>query len=465
MKQNFGLFGSDYDAFGLGGIPDRSDEDDARAMQLAQAGPYTANAYTGYSAASMAGRGLGTLIGAAAGKDVQTEEQKKRNALARVRAAVAGLDKSRVEEYYSAMAQAFRAEGMENEAARLEQMLAQRQDAATNRRANEARASLYEAQRDKALKPSVEEAMLDKIDAFEAKLAEQGEFQNPADVAALRNLQAAYERRFGRAQSAGPKAPAGYRFAPDGTLEIIPGGPAESRDLAQRERLDALRDRLDLQREKEDFRRDQAEGKAAAGQRAATQAYRGAVASMQEQYDRAVALHNHAGVPGITGRYGSLVGEDGQLGAAATRAASAPTRAALALHEQIMGATFLEGLSRLKNASKTGATGLGAVSEREGAMVQAATAALNRKQDAADYRRQLATYAASIDGAVQRLAEAAEEDGMAPIYLRRARLNGQVSNGPAAPAAPARRPAAGNGRSTGGNSSNGRPRIKFEDLK
>jgi hypothetical protein len=180
-------------------------------------------------------------------------------------------------------------------------------------------------------------------------------------------------------------------------------------------------------------------------------AYAEAKAGYQKQYDAAVALYNSPGLSGITGRFGRLVGEerDGQLttaGHIATTAASGASRAALALWKQVTGATFLAGLAQLKAASPTGSTGLGAVSNAEGARVTAAAAALSREQDDADLRKQLAIYIQTLVESAGRLDAAANGDKVTPIPLRTSALGGAqgvpVAAAPVAAPSPAATPVA-----------------------
>jgi hypothetical protein len=163
------------------------------------------------------------------------------------------------------------------------------------------------------------------------------------------------------------------------------------------------------------------------------------MSALQNTYNAAVRLHNHAGVSGITGRLGRLVGEPSMAGQAATTAASAESRAALALWKQISGTTFLEGLQQLRAASPVGSTGLGQVSNIEGDKVQSAAAALAREQDAADFRLNLKIYLGKLAEAAKALAAAAPIDKVTPIPLKEMPLSvlgGKPSErAPAAPAA------------------------------
>jgi hypothetical protein len=140
------------------------------------------------------------------------------------------------------------------------------------------------------------------------------------------------------------------------------------------------------------------------------------IAGLQRHYDAAVELYNHPGLPGILGRFGRWKGEPGPLSTMLTVLPGLTSDAALAAlgkYDQVAGGAFLAGLAKLKAASKTGATGLGAVSEKEGDKVQADAAALNRYQQPADFRASLQTYLHWIEGHAQRAAQEAANDANA----------------------------------------------------
>jgi hypothetical protein len=175
---------------------------------------------------------------------------------------------------------------------------------------------------------------------------------------------------------------------------------------------------------------------------AAANAYDQYMLGLQRQYDAAVDLYNHPGVEGITGRFGRFVGATGVAGGVASTLSSDAAGAAFALYEQVTGGTFLSGLAQLKAASKTGASGLGAVSEREGDKVQAEGAALNRLQQPKDFRTQLSLYVHRIMAFASQLAAAAKGDGIEPKPLATKALTGPVRGGRAVSPPVAAQPAA-----------------------
>ena len=136
---------------------------------------------------------------------------------------------------------------------------------------------------------------------------------------------------------------------------------------------------------------------------AAEKAYGTFMLGMQKQYDAAVDLYNNRGVQGIVGRYGRWVGEPGLFGGFASVFSEDDAHNALAQYKQVTGGTFLAGLAQLKAASKTGASGLGAVSEREGDKVQSDAAALDRLQQPNAFRGELAKYIRYMEALAARM--------------------------------------------------------------
>jgi hypothetical protein len=146
----------------------------------------------------------------------------------------------------------------------------------------------------------------------------------------------------------------------------------------------------------------------------ALESYEEYMAGLQRHYDAAVQLHNHRGLSGITGKFGRWTGEPGMMATLYTIGVSDDDAlAALGKYDQVAGGAFLAGLAKLKAASKTGATGLGAVSEKEGDKVQSDAAALNRYQQAPDFRSSLAAYLNWLEGHAERAYKGAVEDAAA----------------------------------------------------
>lgn len=107
-------------------------------------------------------------------------------------------------------------------------------------------------------------------------------------------------------------------------------------------------------------------------------------------------LRDHPGLDGITGLiYGR------------TASAKGTSRQAQALYDKIVAKGGFQMLQAMREASKTGGA-LGNVSNEEGRRLQAAFAAIDRKQDAADVRTAIDTAISEIEGAKARTREAYE---------------------------------------------------------
>lgn len=108
-------------------------------------------------------------------------------------------------------------------------------------------------------------------------------------------------------------------------------------------------------------------------------------------------LRNHPGLEGITGLiYGR------------TASVTGPSRQAQALYDKIVAKGGFQMLQAMREASKTGGA-LGNVSNEEGRRLQAAFAAIDRKQDAADVRTAIDTAISEIEGAKARAREAYDD--------------------------------------------------------
>jgi hypothetical protein len=148
-----------------------------------------------------------------------------------------------------------------------------------------------------------------------------------------------------------PKAPAGYRYTPTGDLEAIPGGPAAAgpnltpKDIQKRE--------------------------ASLPQaRQAVSTVSNTMSVIGETVDRLLA--NRDGLNGITGLIGGR-----------TPGITDASRQAEADIDQLKNLAFIQGITELRNASKTGA-GVGNVSNKEGERFENLKASLDRKQSLND---------------------------------------------------------------------------------
>jgi hypothetical protein len=388
------------------------DLDKEKIHQWQAQDPFRAMAHTSYSGGTLAGEGLARVGVAAAGGDPRTRLERNVDAIEAAKAQVAqsGVDPADTDAFYKAVMLALQKQGLVAEAAAI---------------AKEWNAEKRTAAKDKlgADKLSLEKEELERKKARDERSYRLG-VQKVESAEAL-----------ARARMASAKEIAEMKLS----AEELKDGPFKTIDYG--DRIEVINRFNEIVRSGPKALNPKDGEKDANAKRDAEQAYAEYLAGLQRQYDAAVQLHNHQGVEGITGRFARHVGTDGVAGQIATTVAGAASRAALALHEQVTGGTFLAGLAKLKQASKTGATGLGAVSEREGDKVQSDAAALNRAQEAADYRAQLAIYIREMEGFATRLASAAQQDKIAPKALAAKPLKGapaaKPAAAPAAPAAPA----------------------------
>ena len=123
---------------------------------------------------------------------------------------------------------------------------------------------------------------------------------------------------------------------------------------------------------------------------AVVSAVQGAVKQLDVEIQAGERLATHPGVSAITGDvFGAL-----PLAAVAVR-----SKGAGALYAPIEGQLFIRALQDLKATSKTGASGLGQLTEIEGGKIQAARAALQRQQPTAQFLRSLAAYVLTLKDA------------------------------------------------------------------
>lgn len=170
------------------------------------------------------------------------------------------------------------------------------------------------------------------------------------------------------------KAPSGYRYTPNGDLEPIPGGPAaamlQPKEIQKREALLPQ----------------------------ATQSLKTVNNTMSiigQTVDKLLANPN--GINGITGLIGG-----------ATPALTNAARAAKADLEQLKNLAFVQGLTELRAASKTGA-GVGNVSNREGDRFENLKASLDRSQSKEDLESSLRRLKAQSEFTIQTMQEAFDE--------------------------------------------------------
>jgi hypothetical protein len=172
------------------------------------------------------------------------------------------------------------------------------------------------------------------------------------------------------------KAPSGYRYTPTGDLEAIPGGPAAAgpnltpKDIQKRE--------------------------ASLPQaRQAVSTVSNTMSVIGETVDRLLA--NRDGLNGITGLIGGR-----------TPGITDASRQAEADIDQLKNLAFIQGITELRNASKTGA-GVGNVSNKEGDRFENLKASLDRKQSLNDMIASLTRLKNQSEFTRQSLKEAFDE--------------------------------------------------------
>ncbi len=123
-----------------------------------------------------------------------------------------------------------------------------------------------------------------------------------------------------------------------------------------------------------------------------------AVKAIEVKTDRLIkdlqTLRNHPGLDSITG-----------IAAGRLPAITANGRAAQALYDKIVAEGGFQVLQDIRDASKTGGA-LGNISDKEGAQLKSAFAAIDRRQDAPDVRRALDEAIANTQGSKARIREA-----------------------------------------------------------
>lgn len=148
--------------------------------------------------------------------------------------------------------------------------------------------------------------------------------------------------------------------------------------------------RLALAQLVEDRQRGKEDRKVTLEDEAIVASVQGAVRLLDEEVRAATALLTHAGTAGITGaRYGAV-----PLGVLA--AGGGNTADAAAFYRSIEGQVFIRALQDLKATSKTGASGLGQLTEVEGGKIQQARAQIHRQQTTEQFLQNLRHYIASL---------------------------------------------------------------------
>jgi len=358
-----------------------------------------------------AGRGLGQAVGGLAGQDMREPAEKHNANVAAIKAEMAksGLEVGS-DEYLQMLMKLFNQYGMVDQATAVQAQLEAAKDKRLGRKIQERQVERLENRDLQAVEMARAKdetarlklggntaGIIARIEQVSTQLAENP--SDPALLSAQQNLERALEVELGRNKG----------VVVSKTNNVLQISDKQTGALIREVQMG----------EKPLTAKDKAKQGDVPG------VYAEAMAGLQKQYDAVADIFAHPGVEGMTGRFGRFVGEKSATGGesilttAANVLSGDESRSALAKHDQIAGGAFLGGLAKLKQASKTGATGLGAVSEREGDKVQADAAAINRLQNADSYRQQLKIYAEFMEGFADRLAAGAEKDGIAPIPLQR----------------------------------------------
>ena len=170
------------------------------------------------------------------------------------------------------------------------------------------------------------------------------------------------------------KAPSGYRYTPNGDLEPIPGGPA-----------------AEMLQPKEIQKREAVLPQA----RQAVKTVSNTMSVIGQTVDKLLA--NPDGINGITGLIGGI-----------TPALTDKARAAKADLEQLKNLAFIQGITELRAASKTGAA-VGNVTNREGDRFENLKASLDRSQSKDDLIAALKKLKQQADLTSQFMTEAFDE--------------------------------------------------------
>jgi len=387
----------------------RAEEQDLRA--LATMDPFQQAGYASLAGSKMAGKGLGSAAALATGHDPRSASEKHTAAVqaAKEEAAALGFDPEdpkTIDAFYKNVISILRSKGLINEAmiAAREWEAKKQADAKAKLEIDELGLRKEDLERKRAAdlaKAATEQGRLDVARRRNDILAKQGvpEFQRWAESIEAEVNPEIRKRSIdafnAKLESMGKGVMAVDRGDKVDIIDRADGALIRTDDKAMKPK-DAAKDK----KAKED----------------ALNVYEEYVSGLQRHYDAAVQLHNHRGLPSITGKLGKWKGEPGYLSTILTMipgVTSDDALGAIGKYDQVAGGTFLAGLSKLKAASQTGSTGLGAVSEKEGDKVQADAAALNRYQQAPDFRSSLAAYLHWLEGHAERAYQGAVEDAQA----------------------------------------------------
>jgi hypothetical protein len=416
------------------------DSDEQQNLQFMAADPDRARAMTAYGMAGLAGKGLAQVGSVAAGLDPRSRTERSsdaRNAAAdELKAAVVGLTPG-TDEYFKKVIEVLTKHGLVDQANAI-------QEKWEASKLNTARTGAYARQGVPApLKGK--DALLAKYDDLAAKL--QDDPDNEQLQGALANVETALKKFYPEKTVNPPKThdwqvipetatSPGYRFdrlAPDGNVQPLAGRIApQPKPLTAQQQLKA----------------DEAWKQMKAG-------YEAAALKTQADYEAAVELFNSPDLEGAVGAFNSAISDTNPSDRGFMTRLFAKTKSpgelrAAALISTVKAGAFLTGFQEIKTAAQAAGAkgaGFGALSDAEGARIQAAKASLDAVQDGAGFRIGLKKYIEQMIAYWNAVSADVETAEIAPKPLREIPLTGgvrgrQQRTAPRTPAAPAPAPAA-----------------------
>lgn len=426
-------------------------DEEARLQRVATMDPFQQAGYAMLQGGHMAGRGLGEAAVTLAGGDPRSPAKRNLEAVEAAKAEVSKLgfnpeDPKSIDEFYKRVIMILQQKGLAAEALEVaREWHKQKVDdqKTTNAQAEIDRKRVRDAQTD--ARAQERNRILEKKGALQAEtvqllsmydsidpLAPNAKFQQDAIVARLNALAAAGKK--------------GVKFVNlNDRVQIV----------------DALTgEEIRTENTGEKPMTAQQRGKGETAEAKLENAYESAKLKLQQDYDAAVELYMHPGLKEATGTLAGLAvkGDPNNPGFWNTvnRARmSAAGQSAVAKMQQVMGGVFIASVNDLKAASEamgSKGTGLGQLTEVEGAKIQNAKAALDPQQQYPSYRSNLAQYIRQLEASGALLDSGAQRIGVKTARpLKTKPLQGAVATPAAQPthppaAAPSVAPAASGDR-------------------
>jgi len=149
----------------------------------------------------------------------------------------------------------------------------------------------------------------------------------------------------------------------------------------------------DLAQKREDREAGKIEDKKSEAAAATVRSLQGLIRALDNDIQAAQRLMVHPGLTQIVGPQNGAI-----PGPALVALKGATAGGAHAVFLTVEAQAFIQALQDLKATSKTGASGLGQLTEREGDKIQAAKAPLTRQQGDEQFKRSLADYITALQG-------------------------------------------------------------------